>query len=85
MRQQQYKERIPHLLPREARTANKTGTLDSVAHDAAVVWLPNGDWYALTIFVSGLDNPISARERRARLDNAIARLSLLFYQYASRS
>jgi len=80
MKKQHYRDRIPHLLPKGAVTANKTGDLDEVEHDAAVVWLPNGDWFALTICVGDLQTPIGSAER-APVNPVMAEMAAACYRY----
>ena len=40
LHRQQFRSGIPAGLPREARVANKTGDISTVAHDAGLVYLP---------------------------------------------
>jgi beta-lactamase class A len=42
MRKQQFSDRIPKLLPPDTVVANKTGSIDGVYHDAAVIYAPAG-------------------------------------------
>jgi beta-lactamase class A len=81
MRKQQYREKIPHLLPRKVEVAHKTGTLDEVAHDCGVVYLPGGDWFVLSLFTGDLKPPACDGDRDA-LYNTMARMSLACYEYA---
>lgn len=82
MRKQQYREKIPHLLPRGVEVAHKTGTLDEVAHDCGVVYLPNGEWFVLSLFAGDLKPPTCDGDRDA-LYNTMARMALACYEYAS--
>ena len=45
------REKIPAVLPDEVVCANKTGELDGVENDAAIVMLPDGRAYALCVMV----------------------------------
>ena len=45
------REKIPAVLPDEVVCANKTGELDGVENDAAIVILPDGRAYALCVMV----------------------------------
>jgi len=45
------REKIPAVLPDEVICANKTGELDGVENDAAIVMLPDGRAYALCVMV----------------------------------
>ena len=47
------KERIGRYLPREVIVANKTGTLNNVVGDSALLFFPNRKPLALTIFIHG--------------------------------
>jgi beta-lactamase class A len=81
MKKQQYREKIPHMLPKDAVTATKSGSLDEVSHDCGIVYLPNGDWFALSIFTGDL---VQSEEGPARdaVNNTIAEMSLACYLYA---
>ena len=48
LRRQQYREKLPLLLPEDILVGHKTGELDGVRHDAAVV--ETGSPYAVVIF-----------------------------------
>jgi beta-lactamase class A len=49
LHRQQFRSGIPAGLPREARVANKTGDISTVAHDAGLVYLPNRKPYAIAV------------------------------------
>ena len=49
LHQQQFRAGIPSALPRDARVANKTGDISTVAHDVAAVYLPNRKPYVLAV------------------------------------
>jgi beta-lactamase class A len=49
MHQQQFRAGIPSALPPDARVANKTGDISTVAHDVAAVYLPNRKPYVLAV------------------------------------
>lgn len=65
---QQYREKIPLLLPEDARVLHKTGELDGVRHDAAIVMHPKRP-YLLSLFTDK-GGPGYA------VDLALARISL---------
>ena len=46
---QQFNSGIPAGLPRGARVAHKTGEISTIAHDAALVYLPGRKPYALVV------------------------------------
>jgi beta-lactamase class A len=49
LHRQQFRSGIPAGLPPEARVANKTGDISTVAHDAGLVYLPNRKPYAIAV------------------------------------
>lgn len=70
LRRQQYREKIPLMLPESVRIGHKTGELDRVRHDAAVVEAERP--YILVILTSlGLEPWL--------VDRAIAEFSLSLY------
>ncbi len=71
MARQQYREKIPLLLPEGTRVANKTGSLDGVTHDVGVVYGPSGP-YVLSILTKDVSDVIAA-------ERAIAEVSRLVY------
>lgn len=74
LRRQQYREKIPAMLPPEVVVGHKTGELDGVRHDAAVVETEAP--YLLVVLTAEGGSPWL-------VDHAIARLSLdLFGQLA---
>ena len=74
LRRQQYREKIPLMLPEELLVGHKTGELVGVRHDAAVVEL--GSPYILVIFTAEGGEPWL-------IDQAIARCSRLVYEELS--
>lgn len=73
LRRQQYREKIPALLPPELSVAHKTGELDGVRHDMAIVEVP-GRPYILTLLTQkgGLSHDV---------DRALALLSQQVYHW----
>ena len=67
MSRQQYREKIPLLLPPDVRIANKTGEVSGVRHDAALVLLEKNP-YVICIFSRELRDEVMA-------DRIIARIS----------
>jgi beta-lactamase class A len=49
LHRQQFRSGIPAGLPRQARVANKTGDISTVAHDAGLVYLPGRKPYAIAV------------------------------------
>lgn len=71
LRRQQYREKLPLMLPEELVVGHKTGELDGVRHDAAVVELSRP--YAIAVFTAQGAEPWV-------VDQAMARVSLEIYQ-----
>lgn len=84
MKKQQYREKIPHLLPRDAVTATKSGSLDEVSHDCGIIYLPNGDWFALTICFGDLEGHEEDTNRDAS-NLIMAMMALACYRYVEKS
>lgn len=72
LRRQQYREKIPALLPPELSVAHKTGELDGVRHDVALVEVPEQPYVLALLTQKGG----GAHE----VDGALARLSRLVYE-----
>lgn len=73
LRRQQYREKIPLMLPEETSVAHKTGELEGVRHDAAIVEGPHP--YVLVLF--------TAEGGAAwHVDRALAELSLWCWNQA---
>ena len=73
MARQQWRERIPLLLPEGTKVANKTGSITGVTHDVGVVYGPSGP-YVLCVMTKGVSDVISA-------ERAIAEVSKLAYEF----
>jgi beta-lactamase class A len=71
MARQQYREKIPLLLPEGTKIANKTGSLTGVTHDVGIVYGPGGP-YVLTILTKDVSDVVAA-------ERAIAEVSRLVY------
>lgn len=84
LKQQQYRNKIPHLLPPGTTVANKTGSLDEVSHDAAVVYLPDGDWFVLTVFIGDLDHDEDGPERD-RTNAVISAIGRACFDWSTKS
>lgn len=82
MRKQQYRDKIPWLMPDGVITATKSGSLDEVSHDCGVVTLPTGDWFALSIFTGDLTGSEEG-PARAAVDATIARMAFACHQFAA--
>ncbi len=53
---QQFKNKIPALLPEDVKVAHKTGSITRINHDCAIVYLAGGRAYSLTILTKGIDD-----------------------------
>lgn len=71
MARQQYRDKIPLLLPEDTKIANKTGSLTGVTHDVGIVYGPSGP-YVLGILTKDVSDVIAA-------ERAIAEVSRLVY------
>jgi beta-lactamase class A len=72
---QEFRRGIPAGLPDEARVANKTGEISTVAHDAGIVYLPRRKPYALVV-LSEWD-----AQKTSRRSETIASISRAVYQH----
>ena len=73
MARQQYRDRIPLLLPEDTRVANKTGSIAGVTHDVGVVYTPAGS-YVLCALVRDVDD-------KPQAERAIAEVSRRMYDH----
>ena len=71
LQQQQFNEGIPAQLPAGVRVAHKTGWIDKVYHDAAIVYPPQHTPYVVVILTSGLSEKDEAPVLVATLSAAI--------------
>jgi len=71
LKRQQYREKIPLMLPEDLPIAHKTGELDGVRHDAALIEHPRGP-YVLVVLTEKGSHPWD-------VDRGIAELSLAVY------
>jgi beta-lactamase class A len=71
MRRQQFREKIPLLLPPELSVAHKTGELDGVRHDVAMVEVPDNPYVLCLLTQKGGPS--------WEVDRALADLSLAVY------
>jgi len=80
MAKQQYRDKIPLLLPEGIKIANKTGSISGVTHDVAIVYT---DWgpYILCVMSKGIDD--AEDQRIAKF--AIARISRVVYDEFSKT
>lgn len=71
MARQQYREKIPLLLPEDTKVANKTGSLTGVTNDVGIVYGPTGP-YVIAVLTKDVPSVVAA-------DRAIAEASRLIY------
>lgn len=69
LKQQALNDGIPKYLPESVEVAHKTGKVDDTAHDAGVVYGPNGDY--VMVALSESDDPVTATERIAEVSQAV--------------
>jgi beta-lactamase class A len=74
LHQQEFRSGIPAGVPDEARVANKTGEISTIAHDAGIVYLPDRAPYVLAVLTEW------APQTGGRSDT-IARISRAVYQH----
>lgn len=71
MKDQFYKDVLVAGLPDDAVAANKTGSIDGVEHDSAIVFLPDGQTYVLVYLSKNLPDDIRGREIGAEISEMI--------------
>jgi beta-lactamase class A len=74
LRQQQFNDMIPALLPRDVSIAHKTGSITGVQHDSGIITLPDGRRFILVILSKDLPSAKQGIQ-------TIASLSKLLYDY----
>jgi beta-lactamase class A len=67
LRQQQFNEALPALLPDDAVCAHKTGEIPGVRHDAGILTAPGGQEAVVAVLVSGLAGPHDQRDALASI------------------
>lgn len=72
---QEFRSGIPAGLPEDARVANKTGEISTVAHDAGIVYLPRRKPYALVVLTEWDKDKSSGRS------DTIAKISRMVYDH----
>jgi beta-lactamase class A len=71
MKDQFYKDVIVAGLSEDAAAANKTGSIDGVEHDSAIVYLPDGQSYVLIYLSKGLPDNVCGREIGAKVSEMV--------------
>jgi beta-lactamase class A len=77
LHQQRFRSGIPAGLPEDARVANKTGEISTIAHDAGIVYLDGRDAYVVVILTEW-EQEVNGRQE------TIARISRAVYEYMTR-
>lgn len=71
MMKQQFRNRIPFLLPYQAKVACKTGTIGSVVNDVGIVYMPKERGaFAISVLSHGNASTIDGAQTIARLSKA---------------
>jgi beta-lactamase class A len=68
---QKFNDVIPAKLPKEAKVAHKTGSINGIQHDAGIVYLPDGRKYVLVLLSKGLEDEEAGKEVMARVSEMI--------------
>lgn len=69
LKKQQLNDRIPKYLPSEIDIAHKTGELDTVKHDAGIVYSPKGEY--IIVLMSDTDDLTHAAEIEAQISKKV--------------
>tara|TARA_B110000046_G_scaffold174732_1_gene198744 strand:+ start:676 stop:1581 length:906 start_codon:yes stop_codon:yes gene_type:complete len=74
LKAQKFNDIIPRFLPADVQVAHKTGSITGLHHDAGIIYLPNGETYALVLLSKNLKD----------FDQGtltLAKISKLFYKH----
>jgi beta-lactamase class A len=71
LHQQRFRSGIPAGLPEDARVANKTGEISTIAHDAGIVYLGGRDAYVVVILTEWAPDVNGRQETIARISRAV--------------
>lgn len=71
LHQQRFRSGIPAGLPEDARVANKTGEISTIAHDAGIVYLDGRDAYVVVILTEWAPDVNGRQETIARISRAV--------------
>lgn len=71
LHQQRFRSGIPAGLPENARVANKTGEISTIAHDAGIVYLDGRDAYVVVILTEWEPEVEGRQETIARISRAV--------------
>lgn len=68
---QEFRNKIPAMLPEDVKVAHKTGSITRINHDCAIVYLPDGRSYSLTILTRGIDDHDQSAALAAELSRIV--------------
>ncbi|MGH7507203.1 MAG: serine hydrolase, partial [Longimicrobiales bacterium] len=68
---QEFRSGIPAGLPDDARVANKTGEMSTVAHDAGIVYLPDREPYVLVVLTRWTPDAAARQRTIAAISRAV--------------
>ena len=71
LHEQEFRSGIPAGVPSDARVANKTGEISTVAHDAAIVYLPDRRPYVLVVLTEWAPKDGGRHDTIARVSRAV--------------
>lgn len=68
---QQFRKKIPALLPSDIKIAHKTGSITAIDHDAAIVYKTSDHPYILVILTKGIEDHGQAEQLIAQISKLI--------------
>jgi len=71
LHQQEFRSGIPAGVPEDARVANKTGEISTIAHDAGIVYLPDRPPYVVAVLTEWRPEATGRSDTIARISRAI--------------
>lgn len=71
LKDQKWNDMIPLYLPKEVEVAHKTGSITGVHHDAAIVYLPNGQKYVLVLLSKNLKDFEKGTKQLAEISKSV--------------
>ena len=71
LHEQEFRSGIPAGVPDSAKVANKTGEISTVAHDAAIVYLPDRKPYAVVVLTEWEPGASGRSDTIARISRAV--------------
>jgi len=71
LKEQEFNEKIPALLPPGTPVAHKTGDITGVHHDAAIVYPPGESPYVLVVLTAGFQDEKEANQTIAEISRIV--------------